>query len=196
MGGGKDMLRCVAVVDGDDHAVNIYRPDFSLPSTPLSAKGYLQWHRWLRNPASLPSPPFTHPPPWNQRRAGHPFEGVSPAGTKTRAWNDSAEGVRSFTAPTGMGLCTQWAMAESFKREAGVHCADGCSVGRRYWMSESWRATYSGSRRGRMEGWRGWWMGRESNIVVNSWWFTVERGSPTNGVGVVEKREGGGNGLK
>lgn len=39
-------------------------------------------------------------------------------------------------------------------------------------------------------------MGRESNIVVNSWWFTVERGSPTNGVGVVEKREGGGNGLK
>lgn len=63
-------------------------------------------------------------------------------------------------------------------------------------MSESWRATYSGSRRGRMEGWRGWWMGRESNIVVNSWWCTVERGSPTNGVGVVEKREGGGNGLK
>lgn len=63
MGGGKDMLRCVAVVDGDDHAVNIYRPDFSLPSTPLSAKGYLQWHRWLRNPASLRSPPFTHPPP-------------------------------------------------------------------------------------------------------------------------------------
>jgi uncharacterized membrane protein len=35
------------------------------------------------------------------------------------------------------------------------------SSGRRYWKWASWKAMYSGSRRGQMEGWIGWWIRRD-----------------------------------